>query len=189
MLVSEFLALVPGPNALVGAVIESRVPDANRPLRIAGHESIGRIVTELSNWHIVERPPLYQDPSARYCGWCEARLYTGYNPGVGLVEGWCPNHGIGAKVLHEPDAKDKRYIDSLLKLKDADAGLSKAMDALVDVRPGLAALQIPRKYIEAAGKPSLSRTAVEITEQQSALIRKLGLSGIDEFKKLSGIKS
>src|SRR4051812_47842100 len=113
MLVSEFLALVPGPKALVGALIRSRLPVDKKAqmLRVGWQESTDRIITELGSWLIIESPPLYQDSSARYCAWCETRLYRGYNPGLGLVDGWCPDHGVGAKVLHEPDAKEKRHID------------------------------------------------------------------------------
>lgn len=187
MLISEFLALVPGPKALVGAVIESRLPGTDKhvqTLRISGDESINRIVTEFSNWHIVERPPRYQDPTTRYCAWCETKLYKGYNPGLGLVEGWCPDHGPRAQVLHEPTAKEKRHLDTLQQVKDLEPKLKK----MVDTIPGLAAFGIPRKVLEEMENPLPSRTAVHVMQAQSELVQKLGFAGIDEFKRLAGVK-
>lgn len=181
MLVSEFLALVPGPKALVGAVISCELPERGKPaqvVRITGEESVGHLVTVLSNWHIVERPPLYQDPSARYCGWCRSQLYTGYRPSEGLVAGWCSDHGPHAKVLHDPDVQDKRYIDALLKVKSLEP---KLQEKLVDVAPG----SVPDVLRKNADAPK----ATQVTEQQAALIKKLGFDSLDEFKRLAGVKS
>lgn len=108
MLVSEFLKLVPGPTALLGALI-SRQLVASDPFptytRFRAYELLGlRERGDYANWDVVEASPLYQNPSARYCAWCKASLYTGYSVSEGLTPGWCPTHGKDAKVLHAPDS-------------------------------------------------------------------------------------
>lgn len=180
MLVSEFLALVPGPKALVGALISSKPGRRSSSLRIDGTESIGLLMTEMADWHVVERPPLYQDPSARYCGWCKSRLYTGYRPAEGLVEGWCSDHGPHAKVLHDTDAQDKRYIDTLAKVKKLEPELEKKM---VDVVPGTTTG--PRKEVVEVAKAPPEK---KLTEAQVAFVKNLGFESIDEFKRLAGVK-
>lgn len=98
MLLSDFLKLVPGPEALVGGVAEFLEPGFNRVERVLEGQR-GRYLAEMG-WKLVEKPPLYQNPATRYCAWCQEPLYKGYSPKTGLTEGWCPNHGEKAPVLH-----------------------------------------------------------------------------------------
>lgn len=110
MKLSELLKLLPGPAALTGAVLEK--PDGKR-LKAYAPFNLGP--NGCSEWRVIERPPMYQNPAARYCAFCKEPLYKGYSSKRGLTDGWCPNHGEAAKVLHSTWSTPKMppdYVDT-----------------------------------------------------------------------------
>ena len=95
MLVKDFVELLPGPAALEGAVVAFG-PGSRSSFRLEHGSSF----LSFYYWEVIEYPPLYADPSARYCGWCKERLSLGYTPNHGLEENCCPAHGRAVPILH-----------------------------------------------------------------------------------------
>lgn len=186
MLVSELLALLPGPKALVGALLDSSADKPIQPLRVTSDESVDRLVQRFGHWHVVERPPLYQNPAARYCGWCKEALYTAYSPKDGLTPGWCPTHGKDALVLHATnpltvdetfwlplETKSKKYQVQTPKemIEDMEYVRKKLFDAL----------KVPKEHLEAKPPDVKSQTA------HDTFLRSLGFESKTEFRRLAGI--
>lgn len=204
MLVSEFLKLVPGPTALVGALIKYtakggegepayRVPEGHWVYRIAQE------VSEAQKWELIERPAPYQNPAARYCAWCKESLFTGYSASEGLTPGWCPTHGKDAKVLHAPDSAIESVILSNPLTADEDhlvdrvpaKGKSprvKYQSALQDQSEDfkyfqdnlMRALRVPKELFG----PMLLEKAAE----EAGLFKQMGFDSREEYRRLSGLK-
>lgn len=204
MLISEFLKLVPGPTALVGALIKYtakggegepvfRIPDGSWIYRIA------QDAPETRKWELIELPALYQNPAARYCAWCKASLFTGYSVSEGLTPGWCPTHGKDAKVLHAPDSavesitwinpmtadEDYYLVDQTpaagkpprVKYQSAlqdDADLKYLQDNL------MRALRVPKELFGAV--------LLEKANEEAGLFKRMGFDSQAEYRRLSGIK-
>jgi hypothetical protein len=207
MLISEFLKLVPGPTALVGALIKYtakggegepvyRVPDGNWIYRIA------QDVSEMRKWELIERPAPYQNPAARYCAWCKESLFTGYSVASGLTPGWCPTHGKDAKVLHAPDSAVESVVlinpipvdEPLLVDQIPSTGkpprvpkrlseLQREQESedLKYLRDSLfAALKIPKEL--------MGHVLMEKAAEEAGLFKNMGFESRDEFRRLSGLK-
>ena len=186
MLVSEFLKLVPGPQALVGAVLESRLPSTGKPvqvMRVTSGESVHTLAKNFGNWHLVERPPLYQNPAARYCAWCKEALYRGYSPKDGLTEGWCPTHGKGAPVLHaafNPLIENEAFWTPIMDTKPRFRIPKEITDTEYVQKNLFGALGVPKVKPPTASQP--------ITEAQAQLFKRLGFESKEEFQRLAGIR-
>ena len=205
MLVSEFLKLVPGPTALVGALIKYtakggegepvyRVPDGHWVYRIAQEGS------EAQKWELIERPAPYQNPAARYCAWCKESLFTGYSAAEGLTPGWCPTHGKDAKVLHAPDSAVESVVLSNPLTADEDYCLVdrvpvngksprvKYQSALQDQSEDMKYLQDNLMRALRVPKELFGPMLLEKAAEEAGLFKQMGFDSREEYRRLSGLK-
>jgi hypothetical protein len=125
MTVKDFLIYLPGPEALVGAVVFQPEHGWRLGKRFTTRltEKEARNAANYKSYLVVERPPLYPTGTERYCKWCKEPLIKGYSPRHGLEDGYCPTHGRAAPVLHAP-----------LKFANVKVGIKEG-DRLVEFKP------------------------------------------------------
>lgn len=103
MTVAELLELLPSREALMGAVV--RRNGIGAPCRVNAITFGPNAVAH--SYEVVELPPLYRDPTARYCLHCNERLGKHYSPARGLEDNVaCSRHGYDPPILHGPTMQE-----------------------------------------------------------------------------------